>query len=278
MLGFITAVMIILILLALAFPFMIKPSARKHALTCEIKKYRYAHRGFFSPEKGIPENSLAAFRAAIDNGYGFELDLHLTADKKLAVIHDSSLKRTAGIDLDVSKVTYDEISSYTLEGTDEKVPLFDEVLKLNAGRVPMIIEIKTDSGNAKELAEKVVEALDGYEGVYCIESFYPDVLLALKEIRPDIMRGQLSCDVRRTDKEFSRIKNFVLKNLLTNFLTKPDFIAYAHEDRDCLSYSLCRALFDPAEFLWTVRDKDTLKKSENVGAGIIFDGFDPSEE
>ncbi len=278
MLGFITAVLIVLILLALAFPFVIKPSARKHVLTCEIKKYRYAHRGFFSPEKGVPENSLAAFRAAIDNGYGFELDVHLTADKKLAVIHDSSLKRTAGVDIDVSKAAYHEICGYGLEGTEEKIPLFEDVLKLNSGRVPMIIELKTDMGNARELAEKVVEALQNYNGIYCIESFYPDVLLALKQIRPDVMRGQLSCDVRRTDKKFSRLKNFFLKNLLTNFLTKPDFIAYAHEDRDCFSYSLCRALFTPTEFLWTVRDKDTMKKAESVGAGVIFDGFDPSKE
>ena len=271
-------VAIAVLVLALLFVLAIKPTSRKHALTEEIKKYRYAHRGLFSSEKNIPENSLAAFRAAIDNGYGFELDVHLTADKKLAVIHDSSLLRTADVDIDVSKVTYDEIASYPLEGTRENIPLFEEVLALNAGRVPMIVEIKTDDGNAGEIAAKVIDALEGYSGVFCIESFYPDVLLALKKISPDVMRGQLSCDVRRTDKGFSKIKNFVLKNLLTNFLTKPDFIAYAHEDREDFSFSLCRALYSPTEFLWTVKDKTTLEKAESVGAGIIFDGFDPREK
>ncbi len=269
---------IALLVTVLLFVLAIKPTSRKHALTDEIKKYRYAHRGFFSSEKNIPENSLAAFKAAIDNGYGFELDVHLTADKKLAVIHDPNLLRTAGVDICVSKATYGEISSYKLEGSGERIPLFEDVLALNAGKVPMIVEIKTDDGNASEIAAKVIEALEGYSGVYCIESFYPDVLLALKKIAPDVMRGQLSCDVRRTDKSFSKIKNFVLKNLLTNFLTKPDFIAYAHEDRECFSFSLCRSLYSPTEFLWTVKDKTTLEKAESVGAGVIFDGFDPSEK
>lgn len=255
----------------------IMPKLKRHPMSDRIKGVRYAHRGLFSPSEGIPENSLAAFERAIEKGYGFELDVHLTADNKLAVIHDSSLKRTAGVDIDISKVKYSETEKYTLEGTDEKIPLFSDVLSLCRGRAPIMIEMKTDSGNAKALASALVSALEGYEGPYCVESFYPDALIALKEIAPQIMRGQLSCDVRRTDKKFSRFKNFVLKNLLTNFITRPDFISYAWEDRACVSFSLCRALFSPTEFLWTVRDLDVMRRSEDKGAGIIFDSFDPSD-
>jgi hypothetical protein len=137
--------------------------------------------------------------------------------------------------------------------------------------------MKTDSGNAKELARALVTALEGYDGLYCVESFYPDALIALKRLAPQIMRGQLSCNVRRTDKKFSRLKNFVLKNLLTNFATRPDFITYAWEDRSCVSFSLCRALFSPTEFLWTIKDLELMRRSEEKGAGIIFDSFDPSD-
>ena len=256
----------------------IMPKLCKHPLTEKIKSVRYAHRGLFSHEDKIPENSLAAFSRAIEKGYGFELDVHLTADKKLAVIHDSSLKRTAGVDIDISKVTYDEISHCRLEGTNEKIPLLSEVLELCQGRVPIMIEMKIDSGNARELACELVSQLHKYDGPYCVESFYPDALIALKKADESIMRGQLSCNIRRNDKQFSRLSNFILKNLLTNFLTRPDFISYAWEDRGCVSFSMCRAMFSPSEFLWTVKDKKVLETSERFGAGVIFDSFDPCDD
>ncbi len=273
-----TAVALVGVFLAAALLFLlaIMPKLKKHKWTDEMKKYRYAHRGLFSAERGIPENSLLSLGAAIENGNGFELDVHLTADGKLAVIHDSSMKRTAGVDINVSKVTYEEISAHGLEGTDEKVPLFEDVLELNGGRVPMIIELKSDN-NAKELAAKVVEALKDYKGMYCVESFAPDVVFAVKRIAPDIMRGQLACDVRRENKKFSVVGNFILKNLLTNFLTKPDFIAYCYEDRESFTFSLCRKLFKPTEFSWTLKDSETMKKAEEFGAGVIFDSFVPEK-
>ena len=264
----------IFLVAALLFVFAIMPKMKKHEWTEEMKKYRYAHRGLFSTEKGIPENSIPAFKAAIENGNGFELDVHLTADKKLVVIHDSSLKRTAGVDINVSKVTYGEISAYGLEGTDERVPLFEEVLELNSGRVPMIVEMKSD-GNTDELAAKVAETLKGYNGLYCVESFAPDLVFAVKKIAPDIMRGQLACDVRRENKNFSVVGNFILKNLLTNFLTKPDFIAYCYEDRESFTFSLCRKLFKPTEFSWTVKNAEDMKRAEENGASVIFDSFIP---
>lgn len=264
----------IFLVVALLFVFAIMPKMKKHEWTEEMKKYRYAHRGLFSKELGIPENSLPAFRAAIENGNGFELDVHLTADKKLVVIHDSSLKRTAGVDINVSKVTYSEIAAYGLEGTDERVPLFEEVLELNGGRVPMIVEMKSD-GNTDELAANVAETLKGYNGLYCVESFAPDLVFAVKKIAPDIMRGQLACDVRRENKNFSVVGNFILKNLLTNFLTKPDFIAYCYEDRESFTFSLCRKLFKPTEFSWTVKNAEDMKRAEENGASVIFDSFIP---
>ena len=277
MLAFLATILSITLVLMALYVFSLAPARRKHALTSEIKKYRYAHRGLFSTEKGIPENSLAAFSAAIENGFGFELDVHLTADKKLAVVHDDSLKRTAGADVLVYASDHAEISKYSLEGTSEKVPQLCEVLELNAGRVPMVIELKVDKGNADELVCAVLKELAGYSGLYCIESFYPDALISLKKRAPEVMRGQLSCNVRREDKSFSKIKNFVLKNLLTNFITRPDFIAYAHEDRDLYSFSLCKALYRPTEFYWTVRDEKTLDIIENMGAGVIFDSFVPKK-
>lgn len=265
---------IIFSVIALLFILAIMPKMKKHEWTDEIKKYTYAHRGLFSRENKVPENSLLAFEKAIEKGFGFELDVHLTADKKLVVIHDANLKRTAGVDIDVSKSTYEEISAYGLEGTDEKVPLFDDVLALNGGRVPMIVELKAD-GNSKELVAEVVKTLRAYSGIYCTESFAPDIVYALKKEAPEIMRGQLACDIRKGNKKAPIVSGFILKNLVTNFLTKPDFIAYSYGDRDSFSFSLCRKLFDPTEVSWTIKNAEAMKKAQDAGACVIFDSFVP---
>lgn len=273
-LNLIVVLTIVFVVTALLFVLAIMPKMKKHEWTDEIKKYRYAHRGLFSHENKVPENSLLAFEKAIEKGFGFELDVHLTADGKLVVIHDSSLKRTAGVDIDVSKSTYEEISVHGLEGTDEKVPLFDDVLALNGGKVPMIVELKSDN-NTKELVAEVVKALRAYNGIYCTESFAPDIVYALKKTAPDIMRGQLACDIRKGNKKFSIAGGFILKNLVTNFLTKPDFIAYAYNDRESFSFSLCRKLFNPTEVSWTLKNAESMKKAEEAGACVIFDSFVP---
>ena len=98
---------------------------RKHKDIRKLRKFSYAHRGLHG--NGVPENSLWAFRLARDKGYGIELDVHLMKDGELAVIHDSSLLRTAGIDVLVEELTTEELRIFRLEGTEERVPLFRQV-------------------------------------------------------------------------------------------------------------------------------------------------------
>ena len=129
---------------------------------------RYAHRGLHNKPE-IPENSMHAFRLAIEDGYGIELDVHLTGDNKLAVIHDASLKRTAGVDLLIEETSLAKAQEFYLEASSEKVPDFEEFLQMIGGRIPLIIELKTVGGNTDALCKRVMEALEGYDGVYCIE-------------------------------------------------------------------------------------------------------------
>ena len=105
----------------------------------KLRLWAYAHRGLHG--KGVPENSMAAFRLALEKGYGIELDVHLMADGNLAVIHDASLLRTAGADVQIEDLTLKDLSKYRLEGTQEQIPLFSDVLKLFDGKAPMIIEL-----------------------------------------------------------------------------------------------------------------------------------------
>lgn len=238
---------------------------------------RYAHRGWHD-KPAIPENSLAAFRRALDKGWGAELDVHLLKDGTLAVFHDSDLRRCAGEEGDIEDLDREGLARLRLEGTEEPVPLFDEVLALFEGKAPLIIELKSHKGNYKALTEAVIARLDRYKGDYCVESFDPRVLMVLRRERPNILRGQLAMDFRPGGEPLPGWQRFALRNLLMNFLTVPDFIAYRFEDRQRLALKLCRRVWGVKEASWTLRSMDDLLTAEAAGAMPIFECFDPDQK
>lgn len=242
----------------------------------DLRMFRYAHRGFHD-KPHIPENSMAAFQRALGNYYGAELDVHLMRDGGLAVIHDSSLKRTAGADVEIEDLTAADLEDYRLEGTEEKIPLFSEVLELFQGKTPLIVELKSARGNYKELTAAACRMLDRYQVSYCIESFDPRCLMWLKKNRPDVVRGQLSHAFLKPGRDSGQGKTlgFVLQYLLLNFTTRPDFIAYCLADRDNLSVRLCRKIYKVQEVNWTIKSKEEMEEAERLGNLVIFEGFDP---
>ncbi len=256
------------------------------AITCRnghpkwkvLDKFRYAHRGFHDKPQ-IPENSMAAFRRAVQNFYGAELDIHLMADGNLAVIHDASLKRTAGADVYIEDLTVEDLKNYRLEGTDEKIPLFGEVLALFEHKTPLIVELKSERGNYNQLAEAACRELDKYHVDYCIESFDPRCLMWLKRNRPEIVRGQLAHDfVKGKEATLSPLRRFVLKHMLLNFKTQPDFLAYSFHDRkNTWTIPLCRKIYKVREVNWTIRTKEDMEAVEALGNPVIFERFDPRD-
>ena len=268
-------VLLVLIILTELFLLMLR-CRREHPGWKLLRQYRYAHRGYHD-KPHIPENSMAAFRRAIEHGYGAELDVHLMKDGRLAVIHDASLKRTAGADVLVEDLTAEELKQYRLEGTQEQIPLLEEVLPIFAGKAPLVVELKAERGNADALAAAACRLLDKYRVTYCIESFDPRCLMWLWANRPDVVRGQLSENFRRhgDGTNLPGVVRWVLSNLLLNARTRPDFIAYRFEDRKSLSLRLCRGLYGAQEFSWTIRSKETMDAAERDGALVIFECFDP---
>ena len=246
---------------------------RNHPWPKGMKAVRYAHRGLHH-QPDSPENSLAAFRAAIENGYGAELDVHLTADGNLAVIHDSSLLRTAGEDVAVEDLTLEELKQYRLEGTEEPIPLFEEVLALFEGKTPLIVELKPERGNAALLAEAACAMLDRFRVTYCIESFDPRALIWLRKNRPEIVRGQLSGNLTEA-KNAKQPKPLLwaLKHLLMNAAVQPDFIAYDHHFRRIPELKICRLLYGVQEVSWTVRSEEEASALEAQKCLIIFESF-----
>lgn len=240
---------------------------------------RYAHRGLHDQSAGAPENSMAAFRRAVEGGFGAELDVHLMADGELAVVHDSNLRRLCGADVCIEDLTAADLKDYPLMGTEETIPLFREVLDLFAGKTPLIIELKVERDNANALTDAVMEALKGWRGRYCVESFHPLVLLRLKEKYPQVVRGQLSENFlkARDVGTLSMPGRFILTNLLTTAVTTPDFIAYKWQDRRNPSLRLMRSLYGVREAGWTIRDRQTLEELEQDGVIPIFEGFLPGQ-
>lgn len=267
-----TIVFIVIGCLLLVYLFTLM-GRRNHPLLAELKKWSYAHRGLHDDVR--PENSMSAFRAALENGYGIELDIHLLKDGSLAVMHDSSLKRTAGADVRIEDLTAEELKAYRLS-SGEHIPMFREVLELFEGKAPIVVELKAERGNHNALAEAACKMLESYRGDYCIESFDPRCILWLRNNRPGIVRGQLTENFFR-DKTVTLSKpiRFILTHQLMNFLTLPDFVAYKFADRKNPGNWLVRKFWGVQGVSWTLRSKEDYDTAVKEGYLPIFEGFKP---
>ena len=266
---------LLIIVVAAAALYVLSTMCRKgHKGLDALQGWYYAHRGLHG--NGIPENSMAAFRAALEGGYGIELDVHLMKDGKLAVIHDASLQRTAGADVKIEDLTAEELPRYPLEGTTETIPLFSQVLELYAGKAPLIVELKAEVGNHAALAKAVCDLMDAYKGPYCIESFDPRCVAWLTRHRPDIVRGQLAENFV-INKRFPlpMVLKFILTHQMENFLIRPDFVAYKFADRRTLSNFLARKVWGAQGVTWTVTAQQDLDTAVSEGWLPIFEGFRP---
>ena len=267
--------MILILLLSLLILYTLSVMGRKgHPVLQALRGWAYAHRGLHG--NGIPENSMAAFRAALEAGYGIELDIHLLADGSLAVIHDSSLLRTTGCEGKIEDLTADQLANYHLEGTQETIPTFQEVLELYAGKAPLIIELKTASNNYAAICEAACKAMEGYEGPWCIESFDPRCIRWLRLNRPDIIRGQLAENFV-ADKEMALhpALKFGITHQMGNFLLTPDFVAYKFSDRKTLGNFLVRKFWGVQGVTWTLRSQEDFDTAVAEGWLPIFEGFRP---
>lgn len=227
-----------------------------------------AHRGYYNNKKGIPENSVLAFKKAIDNNYLIELDVRLTKDKKLVVFHDDNLKRVCGVNKMVKDLTYRELLRYNLFDTTLKVPLFSDVIKLVNGRVPILIETKYH--NRYGVLEKIlINELSNYKGLYAIQSFYPMSLLWLKINTKDIPIGLLSSNFKN---DLNRLKSIIGKTLILDLFFKTDFISYDVKGlpNNYLSYKRNKKKI----VIWTIKNKKDYDLARQYTDSLICENFD----
>lgn len=243
----------------------------------DIEKYKnvkFAHRGLHNAERA--ENSMSAFRAAIDAGFGIELDVRLSSDGVLVVHHDDSLERVARHEGLVKDYTAEELSKMKLLDTDDGIPTFAEVLRLVDGKVPLLVEIKEDAG-VNAVSEKTAELLAEYKGDYIVESFNPLSLSTVAKKLPSATRGILSHRYYAYDK-YRKPLYFLLQALLLNRVCRPAFIAYDHHHADSFSLRFARHL-GAVTFAWTVRSEDEeITARENGFDSVIFENYIPTKK
>ena len=253
--------------------FLIAPRARKEAMKPFMRPY--AHRGLWN--KTIPENSLAAFDRAAENGFAIELDVQLSGDGVVMVFHDYTLGRMCGVDAKLADYTAAELGALALDGTEQTVPTLREVLDVVAGRVPLLIELKGESGNTAVVPATLAELAD-YKGEWCMESFNPLLLRAVKKQAPHVVRGLLSTDLIKEKKDGSRARNFALSALLFTFLCRPAFHAYDHKHAKRLALCVGIRLFGAAPVVYTIQSEADYNAYLDKGIPSIFEGFVPERK
>jgi len=230
-----------------------------------------AHRGLHDGA-AVPENSMAAFDAAIAASVPIELDVHLLADGKLAVFHDESLERLTDATGRMEETTSDDIKHLRLLGTDQRIPLLEEVLNRVGQAVPILIDTK-DRRIGGKLEAALFRVLDASPCTYAIESFNPFSLRWFKRHAPHVARGQLSGDFR--DAEAPYHQKFLLKRYYLNFLSDPDFLAY---DLRCLPNRFVERERDRRGIpllAWTVRTNEELTRAKQLADNVIFEEIRP---
>lgn len=240
-----------------------------------IKNSYIAHRGFHSLDKSIPENSLLAFKKAIDYGYSIELDIHVVKDGNVVVFHDDTLKRMCKEDKNIHDMTYEEIKKYNLLSTNEHIPLLSDVLTLVDGKVPLLIELKP-KGDVIRLCEAFMIIIKGYEGKYAIQSFNPKIIHWFSKHHPDLIRGQLA-EYFTDDDTIKKSTKFILKRMLPNKITKPDFINYGLKDLPNRFVQREYSKGIPV-IAYTARNKLEFDMVKKYYDNVVFEYFRPDEK
>lgn len=248
--------------------FLLAPGRASKEKKAPFTRRRFAHRGLYTRDKAIPENSLQAFALAIQAGYGIELDVQLSRDGQLVVFHDDTLDRVCGVSKRVDDLTYQELQELSLSGSEQRIPLFSDVLDLISGQQPLIVELKTGPRN-EELCRKTWDALQRYQGDVCVESFNPFIVAWFRKNAPSLLRGQLAMPAEGY-RGLSKALGFVASRTLLNVLARPQFIAYQIGPRP-LTVRLAQGM-GAMKIGWTSHGEDEEKGLD----AVIFEFYKPA--
>ena len=236
-----------------------------------------AHRGLHDAARGIIENMPAAAEAAARANFAIECDIQLTADGEAMVHHDNSLGRlTEGSGALLGK-TAAELKSVRFKNTDERMMTLSDLCALVAGRVPLVIEVKSHFNGDRRLAKRMAEVLAGYSGPAVGMSFDPDQVLAIRELMPRLPRGIVAeREYTATDwPEASAEQRRGMTLLRHAFRTRPHFVAYWVNELPAVAPWIARNVFGLPLLAWTVRTPEQRARAIRCADQMIFEGFLP---
>jgi glycerophosphoryl diester phosphodiesterase len=238
-----------------------------------------AHRGLHDKANGILENTLSAAEAAIARGLPIELDVQLTADNEAIVFHDFDLDRLTGDKGPVVERKLADLTRIGITGAKggDRIPSFRQYLDTIAGRVPLVIEIKSKFDGDVRLTKRVCEILSDYQGPFVVKSFDPFVVATLRTSAPSITRGIIGelAYASKADSFMTPELRHRLANLLHFSESQPQFVSWKVDDLPCAGPYLCKVLGNLPLMAWTVRNAEQRARAEKHADQMVFEGFLP---
>jgi glycerophosphoryl diester phosphodiesterase len=234
-----------------------------------------AHRGLHGD--GRVENSLAAARAAVEANYAIECDVLLSKDGEVFVFHDDTLERLTNETGRFSDREAAALKQISLKGSSEKIPTLKEFLGAVGGKVPLVIELKSDWDGSEALAVKVADMLVDYAGPVAVMSFDPALVETLRKHAPGLPRG-IVAEWKYKPSDWPGLpwlERFKLAYLLHIFSTKPHFVSYSAGDLPALAPLLARHVMGMKLICWTIRSPEQQRRALWWSEQITFENFRP---
>jgi len=236
-----------------------------------------AHRGLHNAADGIIENMPGAAQAAVSGNFAIECDIQLTADGEAMVHHDDELGRLTEGSGALLQKTAAELKAVSFKNTPERMMTLADLCTLVAGRVPLVIEVKSHFDGDRKLVTRMAEVLSRYDGPAVGMSFDPDQVMALRKLIPSRPRG-IVAERHYTAEDWpdaSPMQRWEMKHLHHFFRTQPDFVAYWIDELPSPAPWIARNIFARPLLTWTVRTPAQRARAARHADQMIFEGFRP---
>ncbi len=239
-----------------------------------------AHRGLHDRSKGIVENTETAVCAAIESGYGIEVDIQSARNGAPVVFHDRRLHRLTQGEGHVADYSLSELKNIPMQETGDRILGLGELLEIVDGKTPLLVEVKSDWRGAGPFEDAIARAVRHYKGPIGIMSFNPNSVRAIGHMAPGIPKGLVAGGLggRRGVPIPGRLKRLALRHLLSSVIARPDFIAYDIRALPRLAPIIARKFFDRPLFTWTVRTKAQEALATKWADAMIFEKLRPQAD
>lgn len=229
-----------------------------------------AHRGLHDAARGIIENTPSAFSAAVAGQYAIECDLQPAGDGEAMVFHDDTLDRLTERQGPLAALSAQDLKTVAFKATGDRMMMLGDLCALVEGRVPLVIELKSNFNGDMRLAARAAEVLQNYAGPVAVMSFDPAMISAIAAAAPGLPRGLVA--------EHKLLTNSGVGTgayLRAVFRARPHFLAWSVRDLPASLPLVARYAFGLPLLTWTVRTEADRARASRWADQMIFEGFRP---